>query len=256
MYKRIKQYCLLMATCSLIFLFSSQAFSAEEKPAAMAEMWHFVIDPADGQAFEKAFKEHVEFRKNNGDTRDWWVYTPHTGVLGRDYYVRHCCFKWGQHQKYVDMEGMDKLSQDWYDGPAKYVKKTKHFYSWVDRENNHWPKDTKSNFLRLAHYKLKVDSDMGPVVKEISDLAKKIGWKRAWGWSYENNMDGTYLTLAMPSADFAGFESPNPNFEEAAIKEIGEEKYKNLFDRFDSNVESRHFRIMRYRPGLSLIREQ
>lgn len=255
MYKRIKQQCLFWASISLVFLFSPMTIAAEEKPAAMAEMWHFKIDSKDGNAFEQAFKEHVKFRKANGDTRNWWVYTPHTGVLGSDYYVRHCCFKWPQHQKYMDMESMDKLSEHWFAGPAKYVKKTKHFYSWVDRENNHWPEGTKNNLLRLVHYKIKVGADIGPIVKEISDLAKKIGWKRAWGWSYERGMDGVYLTLAMPSADFAGFAPSSPNFEEAAAKEIGEDGLKELFNRFDANVESRHFRIMRYRPELSLIHE-
>ncbi|RDX36623.1 hypothetical protein DZA50_04030 [Kangiella sp. HD9-110m-PIT-SAG07] len=256
MNKRFNTICLLLAVISFVFLNMQDAEAADEKPPAMAEMWHVKIDPADQKSFEEALAAHAKFRKENGDPRNWSTYTPHTGVVGRDYYIRHCCFKWSDHQKYSDLAAHKELGENWENGPGKYVKKTKHFYSWVDHANSQWPEGTKANLLRLTHHKLKPNSNIGPVVKEISDLAKKMGWKRSWGWVYERNMDGVYLTLAMPSENFAGFEEPKPNFEEMAAKEIGEDELKDLFSRFDEHVESLSFRIMRFRPKLSVMHDK
>ncbi|GAA4359361.1 hypothetical protein [Kangiella marina] len=256
MNKRFNTIYLSLVFIPIIFLSAYTAEAAEEKPPAMAEMWHFKIDGADQSKFEEALKKHVKFRKEKGDPRNWAAYTPHTGVIGRDYYVRHCCFKWSDHQKYNELKVHEQLYKDWENGPGKFVKKSRHFYSWVDRENNHWPEGTKANLLRLTHHKLKPNSDIGPVVKEISDLAKKIGWKRAWGWSYERNIEGVYLTLAMPSENFAGFEAPKPGFEEMAAKEVGEDELKDLFNRFDEHVESLSFQIMMFRPEFSVMHDK
>lgn len=256
MNKRFHTLCLSLAVIPFVLLMTQTAIAADEKPPAMAEMWHLKIDPADRENFEEALSAHAKFRKEKGDPRNWTAFTPHTGVLGRDYYIRHCCFKWSDHQKYNELKVHEELGEDWTDGPGQYVKKTRHFYSWVDRENNNWPEGTKANLLRLTHHKLKPNSDIGPVVKEISDLAKKMGWKRAWGWSYERNMDGVYLTLAMPSENFSGFEPPTPGFEEMAAKEIGKDELKELFSRFDEHVESLSFQIMKFRPEFSVIHDK
>ncbi|PXF64112.1 hypothetical protein [Kangiella spongicola] len=256
MYKRIQTICLFLAVIPFVSLISQSAKAADEAPPAMAEMWHFKIDGADQAKFEKALAAHAKFRKSKGDPRNWWTYTPHTGVIGRDYYIRHCCFKWSDHQKYTDLGVHKDLMENWNNGPGKYVKLSRHFYSWVDHKNSNWSKDTKSNLLRLTHHKLKPNSDIGPIVKEISDLARDIGWKRSWGWTYERDMDGVYLTLAMPSENFSGFEEPKPGFEELASKKLGEDKLKDLFSRFDKHVESLSFQIMRHRPEFSVMHDK
>ncbi len=233
-------------------LFPLTLFSAEEKPPAMAEMWEVIVDGKNTEDFEKAFKKHMQVRTKKGDPRQWHVYTPHTGDNMNSYFIRYCCFKWPERDAYAKWSKDTEIGKDWQKGPGKFAKGYSHHYSWIDHENGNWPNDGKAfQFVGVRTYKIKQGGNASDSIKEISKLAKDMGWDERWGWSYSVTGPST-VSLVFPFENFADMSPASPSFSEKAAKHLGsKEKAEEVFDRFSSSFKGSFYTIYNYRGDLS-----
>ncbi len=226
--------------------------AAEEKSPAIAETWVVEIDSKDLAAFEKAFKEHVKYRESKSDPREWQIYTPHTGTNMNRYFIRSCCFKWPDMDAYMKWTQDSKASEHWNKGAGKYVKDYEHHYSWVDHENGNWPNDGKPfKFVGVRTFKVKHGENAGDAVKAVSKVAKDMGWKERWGWTYSMSGPAT-VNLVFPFENFSDMVPPSPSFGEAAAKHLGsKDKVEELFGNFDGSFKGSTYTIYNYRGDLS-----
>ncbi|WP_251358429.1 hypothetical protein [Kangiella sp. TOML190] len=236
-----------------IFLLPLSVSAVEEEEApGMSEMWEVEVAAKDTEAFEKAFKDHMKVRAKKGDPRAWQVYTPHTGDEMDRYLIRHCCFKWADRDAYAKWSQDSEIGKDWNSGPGKYAKSYSHHYSWVDHENSNWPNDGKSYaMVGVTTYKIKPGSNANESVKEISKLAKDMGWDKSWAWSFSASGPSS-VRLVFPFENFADMSPSSPSFAEKAAKHLGsKEKAEAVFDRFSSNFKGTSYAIFTHRGDLS-----
>ncbi|TLU59900.1 hypothetical protein FE810_16560 [Thalassotalea litorea] len=230
-------------------LFLSIPFTAnaeEQSTANIAEVW--VMTPVEGMEdkFVEAFKNHLEYRQDKEDPREWNTYRPLLGKHLNKYHVRTCCVAWGDLDDYKEWANKNNVGQHWQDKVSKYVASYEHYYYELDMENSNWPDDS-SKFMYFGvtefHGKFGKDGGIEQGKKALSDNAKEMKWPYYWSWSRRIGGKGG-IGLVIPYNDYKGMERPEENFYQALSKHLGsEEKAQKLFEQWDSNFKGSKYNI-------------
>ena len=89
----------LSVLAALFFLLPAVSM-AEDSPPPLAEMWMVTPKAGHGSEFYKALAEHMAFRSEHGDPREWQAYTPLLGDELNRVAIRSCCFSWADQDAY------------------------------------------------------------------------------------------------------------------------------------------------------------
>lgn len=236
----------LTIALSLLVALSITARAEQTPVTNIAEVW--VMVPVEGmeEKFEEAFKDHLEYRQDKEDPREWNTYRPLLGKYLNKYHVRTCCVAWGDLDKYKEWANKNNISQHWNDKVAQYVASYEHYFFELDMENSNWPEDN-SKFMYFGvtefHGKFGKDGSIEQSKKVLSDNAKEMNWPYFWSWSRRIGGKGG-IGLVIPYTNYEGMERPEVTFYEALSKHLGsQEKAEEIFEDWDDNFKGSKYNI-------------
>jgi len=235
--------------------------SAAEKTAAhasvangnVADRWVLWVKAGHEKEFEAGVKEHVAWRKKNGEPFSWMAYQP---IAGTDltYYV----FRSDGHQwKDFDTEeawSMKAKADDAYEkqvGP--YVEKVAHFFEEIDDAHSHMvgdPKDYK--YFSVITRNLKSGSRaeamaaIEKIHKALTDQKWPYPYRLAWSIGGKDS-----LRIVLPMKSYADMADPNPSLYQVLAKALGAEDSAATLKSFGSSFELADHTVAIVRPDLS-----
>ena len=245
------------AMASAFLMYGMSAFSQEEGPPGnIAEEWAFLADPAAIDSFEDAFKEHMALRKENNDPFHWDVFTSNTGDDLTAYYVRACCFAWGERDAYEGWYNEHpKVVEHWYANVYPHLKGHRHDFEEIDFENSHWPDDAPTPmFVGVTSYEIK-PGQWQPVNAAKAEISQALldGWAtdgRIWAWV--SSISGApRMHLVVPFENYADMAQPDPTVYQFLSEKLGAEKSGALFQQFSGGTKGSTYEIYSHRPDLS-----
>lgn len=231
----------LIAVCTLMV--TSFLRAQDNSDNYIANVYRVVAKPGHADALAKAIKSHGDYRKKMKDSRDWNIYKPVTGDNLNVFFIRSCCFNWGDQDSYASWAMKAKTYADWQKRAGPHIKYIGHHMSKVDLKNSHWKEGTTFKFIGLTSYKVKMGHGqaMEKDKKLLSDAAKAQKWPYQWSWG--SSMDGEFtLSLAVPYSNFASMKPPEQSFGAILAKELGsKEKAAEVLERWIG-----HFSVINY----------
>lgn len=253
----MKQVVLILHVAALML---SAGVIAQESDATppLTDVW--VVVPKTGmvQDFEAATAEHMAFRAEHDDSRQWLTFMPVVGDKINIFMFRACCFDWADQDAY-EAEDRDKgFGAHWYEHVDQYVDHYHHYFDRTDWENSHWPEEgTDGPYYGVTSWTWKQDAPRaaGDAREEMSKLAKDGGWGEARGpWLWLHQIGGKdNLSLVIPYAGYADMAPPEQSFYEFAVDKLGSEKKADaMFEKFSSGFSDSDYTIWMYREDLSM----
>lgn len=230
----------------------------DDAPPPLSDVW--VVAPKNGmvQDFQDAVKEHMAFRSEHGDTRQWLTFTPAIGDKINIFMFRACCFDWADQDAYLAMEIDKGLDAHWFENVDQYVDHYHHYVDRLDWDNSHWPDEgTDGPYYGVTSWQWKEDAPTAArdARESISQLAKDGGWGDTRGpWLWVHQIGGKdMLSLVIPYASYADMAPPEKSFYEFAVEELGSEKKADaMFQQFSSGFASSDYTVWMYRDDLSM----
>ena len=240
-------------------LLSAFAIAEEsEAPPPLSDVW--VVAPKTGmvQDFQNAVKEHMAFRAENGDSRQWLTFMPVVGDKMNIFMFRACCYSWADQDAYAAEDGEKGFGAHWNENVDQYVDHYHHYFDRLDWDNSHWPEEgTDGPYYGVVSWDWKEDapSASGDAHDQMSQLAKDGGWGDKRGpWLWLQQIGGKeVLSLVIPYAGYADMAPPEQSFYEFAVEELGSEKKADaMFEKFSSGFASSDYTIWMHREDLSM----
>lgn len=225
---------------------------SHENPPNVASVW--VMTPnGDPAVFEAALKTHGEWRAENGDPRDWHIYTVEAGEDFGKYYVRYCCFHWADQDAYQQWAAESGALQAYNDSVAPLVGDVGHHFQVVDIENSNWAPGLEPALVGVTTWTPNPAKSvqMGATMAQLSQLAKDKEWPYNWAW-FRSLGGEANLSVAVPYANFAAMAPPEKTFFEFAGEHMGEEEAAAMFNQFNESFWDSEYTIYRLRPDLSM----
>ena len=228
---------------------------SHEPAGNVSDSWY--IMPKDGmnEEFVAAFKEHIAYRAEQGDPRDWSTYVPTVGSYMGYYIVRYCCSTWAERDAYDEWNAESKAGDHFNENVDPYVQKYKHYLGEVDFENSNWPDDGSDHSLvgvTRWHPKPGMGRTITETKNKMSEMAKEHGWPFHWAWSWRIGGEGS-LSLASPYKNWAGMADPEQSFYEfLAEKMESEEEAGTLLNTFSTSFENSTYTIYRRIDDMSM----
>lgn len=228
----------------------------DHSPQVIADSWVMVPKAGHQDKFEAALKAHLDYRKENGDTRNWQTYQPVTGGNLNRYIVRFCCEPWAKQDEYVAWSNKN-MSEHFAKNVAPHVETYMHNFTETDMKNSNWPAGTKANYVGVTEFKMKPGkySDSVATIEQMSNLAKEKKWPRNWAWSYPVGGEEAWL-LATPFESYADMAPMEQSFYEFAVKHMGSAGEADaMFAKYSDAYTSADYTIYRHVKSLSMSTE-
>jgi hypothetical protein len=246
------------ALCSLMWPLFASADNHEESPGNLTEVWFVAPKQGMEAEFMAALKEHIAYRAETGEEREWNTFGVALGHNTSMIQIRHCCFNWADLDAYADAELGSERGAHWNENVHPYVDHYHHYLERTDRKHSHWPDDesTAGPYYSVTTWTLKPGAgpEPGEARRKFSQMAKEKGWGDAgnnWLWLQRIGGKPT-LMLVGSNASYADMEPPETSFMDH-MKEQGvtEEELSALFRAFDAGKASSDFTIWRHDKSLS-----
>ena len=229
----------------------------------VSSIW--VLAPKQGMTaeFEAAMTDHVAFRAEKGDPRNWRAYSVAVGDKMGMYQVRGCCFEWAGQDAYIAATADMGLGDHFNETVGPYVGRIHHYFDVYDYENSSWPVDDvheTHEYFGVTSWRIKEGNGPGPseARKKISQLAIETGWGEVFSWLWHTREGGKpTLMVVVPYENYAGMAPPEQGLVEhiAANSDMSAEEVGALFTTFGSGFSSSDYTVWRYRPELSMPQE-
>lgn len=248
----------VMASLAALLLSAGATADEHEAPPPLTDVWVVAPKPGMVEDFEAAVAEHMAYRSENGDSRQWLTFTPVVGDKLNVYMFRACCFDWADQDAYEEEDGEKGFGEHWLETGGQYVDHYHHYFDRIDWEHSHWPEEgTDGPYYGATRWYWKEDSGSASseARKQMSKLAKEGGWGEQRGpWLWLQQIGGRdILTLVAPYASYADMAPPEQSFYEFAAEQLGsEEQADEMFDDFSSGFSKSDYTIWRYRDDLSM----
>jgi hypothetical protein len=229
------------------------AVAEEETPGKLADSWIFWIKAGQEAAFEAAVKEHVAWRKAEGEASSWNAYQP---IVGDDltYFVFRSD---GHHWKDFDTNQEWSLKaeavQKFNEHVAPYVERMEHYISELDTDHTRWVDSAEYRYFGVWEVKLKGGAydKMNEALTVIHKVAVDQKWSRSYAVAWTIGGEGG-MTVVWPFKSYADMADPDPPFSKVLATELGsEDAAKSVFRQWYSSFKSQHYTIYASRPDLS-----
>ena len=247
---------------ALIFAVCGSYVGAADKAAdkggaaatgTIADRWVLWPKPGHESEFEAAVKEHVAWRKKNGDPFNWIAYQP---VVGTDlnFYV----FRSDDHQwKDLDAENAWEMKSGANDAYEKqlgvHVERAAHFFEEFDAAHSHIVGDNKDyKYFSVVTRNLKSGSraEAMAAIEKIHKALTEQKWPYPYrlGWSVGGKDS---LRLVFPMKSYADMADPNPSVYQVLEKALGKDDAAAVLKQFGTTLEFSDHTIAEVRPDLS-----
>lgn len=248
-----------LGTCLAAMLLSAIAIAQDsDAPPPLSDVW--VAVPKTGMVgqFQAAVAEHMAFRVENGDSRQWLTFMPVVGDKMNIFMFRACCFEWADQDAYEAEDAEKGFGAHWYENVDQYVDHYHHYLDRTDWENSHWPEEgTDGPYYGVTSWVWKEDAPRAArdAREQMSQLAKDGGWGEKRGpWLWLHQVGGKdVLGLVTPHSSYADMAPAEQSFYEFAVEALGSEKKADaMFEKFSSGFASSDYTIWMYREDLSM----
>lgn len=240
----------------LPYIVSAEHHEDERKP--LTEVWMVVPKKGMEAEFSAAVQDHMAFRVESGEERQWMGFRVALGQNVSVVQLRSCCFDWADRDAIADAPGGDERGDHWGDNVHQYVDHYHHYFEYNDWENSHWPDDGSVDgpFYGVTSWKWKMGAGPGPneARKKLSQMALENGWGEAgnhWLWLSRIGGEPTIMVVN-PASNYADMAPPEPSFYEFISEQMGsDEEASALFAEFGSGFASQDYTIWVYDEDLS-----
>ncbi len=252
----LKQFPGILALAGLALGASTALADSHEAEPGLTSVWMFTPKTGMGEKFEESVKKHIAYRQEQGDSRDWQMYSVEMGDKMGIYQVRFCCFDWADQDAYQAESAEKEFGDHFNKTVANTVDRMHHYFEENDNDNSQWNSEgTDWQLYGVTSWVLKEGAGAAPEQMriELSQLAKKNGWDQNWLWL--KRVGGKpMLMIASPFENYADMAPPEQDFFEflVANTELSPEEVGSMFDTFGSGMQSSEYTVWRHRPDLSL----
>ena len=247
----------LLLFAALLYLAPTVAI-AQDTPPPLAEMW--LATPKEGQQSEffEAVEKHMAFRKEQGDPRDWQVYTP---LLGEDLNrvaIRFCCFSWADQDTYRRWnDSAEEVGKHFNETVAPHAAHWAHYFEMLDWQNSHWVEESGPyRFFAVTEFNIRQghSAQFDAARDKMSQIALNQGWAtpdRSWLWTTTiggHPQEG----IVIPYTNFAGMDRDEDSFLRFLAKHMGDDAARELLQQFASASKSSSFQIWEHQEKYSM----
>jgi hypothetical protein len=231
---------------------------AADAPPPLAEMWMVTPKAGHGAEFTKAMAEHMAFRSEHGDPREWEVYTP---VLGEDlnrYAIRFCCFSWADQDKYdAWQDGATEINEHFQENVIPHTDTWAHYFEAMDWGNSNWVQsDTEYRFYAVTEFNITPGEgqDFTEARTKMSQIAIDQGWaneNRLWIWA--STIGGkSQESIIIPHVNYASLDRGEETFLTFLSKHMGADEAAEMMEEFSASSWSTNFQIWEFQKSLSM----
>lgn len=245
----------LLFACLFAVVASAQEMSEKKNDTIF---FIYQLTPKMGMAgkFEEAFKQHKEWRKQQGDTMTWIVAEIMTGENAGSYLVRTNNTTWGNFDTY-DVPGW---LQNYEENVSPYMEKFNLKIMRVDKELQNLPPDNSYyNFIQLEFIDVNYDKMMEfwTAVKAFHEALQAGNAPFYYQFLHVASGDQeNRVVLAMFHQSFASFNTPDKGPYDYLVAHIGEQKAKEMAALWNNAIKKSSTQLIHVRPDMSLMQPQ
>jgi hypothetical protein len=247
MYKRQMKF--VPGILALLFFMLPAVGAAEDSPPPLAEMWIVTPKADHGTEFYKAIGEHMAFRSEHGDPREWQAYTPLLGDELSRLAIRYCCFNWADQDGYQEWEEQaEEINAHFNEHVAPHAEKWEHVFETMEWEHSHWPDDSAQfNLFAITEFYVKPGeaAEFKAARNQILQIALNQGWAtddHAWLWA--STIGGKpHQSIIIPHKNYASMDRGEESFSSFLAKHMGDEEAAALLKQFSSSTRGSNFQI-------------
>lgn len=251
--------CVLALLALMLLIASPLTAVAQDTPPPLAELWVLVPKEEKSSEFFKGLKEHMAYREEHGDPRDWSVYTPVLGDQLNHVAVRYCCINWADVDGYrAWSKENEKIGEHFNKHVAPHVEKAMHYFERMSWENSHWS-EANGPFKLFAVNEFYVKSGMSAQFDAARDKMSQIALNHGWAsddhvWAWSQTIGGPpQEAIIIPYKDFAAMDREGENFFSFLSRVMGsEEAAAELFKQFNDTVSSSSYHLWERNDDLSM----
>jgi hypothetical protein len=242
-----------------VMAFSWSMAASAQQPPPLAEMWLIVPKPEHQEEFYKALAEHMAFRKEQGDPRNWQVYVPTLGPNLNRIGIRYCCINWADVDAYEQWsDENDAVGKHFNENVAPHIEKGEHYFETISWENSHWS-DAKGPFKLFAVTEFNVKGGQAAAFARARDTMSQIALNQGWAsdsnvWLWTSTIGGPpQQGIVIPHPNWADMDRNEEDFFSFLTRVMGSsEAATSLMNEFSSTVESTNFEVWRHSDKLSM----
>jgi hypothetical protein len=247
MYKRQVKF--VPGILAVLFFMLPAVGAAEDSPPPLAEMWIVTPKADHGTEFYKAIGEHMAFRSEHGDPREWQAYNPLLGDELNRLAIRYCCFNWADQDGYQEWEEQaEEISAHFNEHVAPHAENWEHVFETMEWEQSHWPDDdSQFNLFAVTEFYVKPGeaAEFKAARDQILQIALNQGWAtddRAWLWA--STIGGKpHQSIIIPHKNYASMDRGEESFSSFLAKHMGDEASAALLKQFSSSTRGSNFQI-------------
>lgn len=243
---------LLVALLALAPLFATAQDNAGKKN--VASIWVMWVKPGHSADFEKAFRQHAEWRKSNGEDFSWQVFQPVAGDDLAHYVVYTGNHAWAEFDANQKWDTGNKATDKFIEKVGTSIDRYSHYFGTDEEDLSYWP-ESASNFSLLEVTDLKFApgkyGDFRKALGTFKKSAEAQKWKGYWSISSQTG-GSTDATVVFPHANYADMAQPTPSFMDMLGKQLGgKDKAMATWTELQKSIAESSTTLYLYRPDLS-----
>lgn len=228
----------------------------DEKPS-LHRMFHVKVKPGHAPAFSAALAEHMEWRKENGETWTWWMHSVVSGPNHGDCIIRSGPIEWADVDAYEAF--LDKGGVEFWKTCGEHIVDVDSWFSMADKRWMRWMPEGKTiNLVQVITYHLKtgMNKTFSEAVQKYHDaiVAEDYPTYYVFDWNIMGGKGNT-VTLAIFYENWADMAPEEETLQAMMVRVMGEEDAYALQEAFSSTYKYAESGVVRYLPDLSIQQE-
>jgi hypothetical protein len=247
----------VLSVLAALFFMVPAVSMAQDSPPPLAEMW--IVTPKDGHGseFYEALTEHMKFRSEHGDPRQWQSYRPLLGDELNRLAIRYCCFNWADQDEYKAWgQEAAEVNEHFEEHVAPHAAKWEHYFEEMGWANSHWKEeDGPYTLFAVTEFNIKPGhgADFDAARDKMSQIALNQGWASNHVWLWGTTIGGkAQESIIIPHKNFASMARDEDSFLRFLSKHMGEDAASGLLKQFSEASWSTNFQIWEHAEKLSM----
>ncbi len=240
-------FTLLLGFCLALFVESAQA-------QTIALTYTITPKAGSGAGFETAFKQHMEWRAENGDPWVWEIYQVATGDNLGAYIARSSGHTWADIDAYEASDFQPGAEAHFGATVEPLMASVSSTIGVMDPNISRLPADlSTANLFQVTTYNIKPGQEFAfnAAVAKFHDVISKNDYPFYYVLSTPATGPGPRATLVAIVDNWAGFADPDERFIKFMTEQLGEDGVQELFAEFGNTITSYRSEIVRLRRDLS-----
>ncbi|MDX1404582.1 MAG: hypothetical protein R3192_08590 [Woeseiaceae bacterium] len=228
-------------------------FAQDDERASLTDVWYVVPKSGMNAQFEAAAKQHIAFRRDAGDTRNWQSYAAVLGSNPTVYQWRAGGLQWADMDAYIAEDAAKGYSDHWFANVDQFVDHYHHYMEEAEFENSKWPEGLPQRpYYGVTSWKINQAAGMDGYEArvELSKIGIEEGWEENWLWLTRTG-GSPMLMVVSELENMAAMVPPEQDFFEFVAEKRSEEEAADLFGKFSARYVDQSFTIWAHRPDLS-----